>query len=130
VDEADRFLGVEHPSGFEGHRRVLEIWRGHMLPQPATFWTREAWSECGPFDESAGPFLDYDFFCRLSRRFPFHWVDQVLANYRMHADSQTSSMSDEERLRRVIPVSRRHWGPMTRPLYWQVLASWVAHRVV
>ena len=25
VDEADRFLGFEHPSGFESHRRVLEI---------------------------------------------------------------------------------------------------------
>jgi glycosyltransferase involved in cell wall biosynthesis len=129
VDEADRFLGVEHPSGFESHRRVLEIWKGHMLPQPAVFWTRQAWERCGPFDEAAGPFLDYDFFCRLSREFPFHYVDQVLAHYRLHAASQTASMTDQERLARAVPVSRRHWGSPARALYWQVLGSWLRHRV-
>lgn len=129
VDEADRFLGMEHPSGFESHRRVLEIWKGHALPQPATFWSREAWERCGPFDGSAGPFLDYDFFCRLSREYDFHHVDQVLAHYRLHARSQTASMSDRERLERVIPVSRRYWGPPTRALYWRLLSSWLAYRV-
>jgi glycosyltransferase involved in cell wall biosynthesis len=129
VDEADGFLGMEHPSGFESHRRVLEIWRGHALPQPATFWTREAWERCGPFDAGAGPFLDYDFFCRLSRQYDFHCVDQVLAHYRLHPRSQTFSMSDRERLERVIPVSRRYWGPPTRALYWRLLASWLDYRV-
>jgi len=32
IDEEDRFIGVEHPSAFESHRRVLEIWKGHCLP--------------------------------------------------------------------------------------------------
>ena len=129
IDESDRFLGMEHPSGFESHRRVLEIWKGHALPQPAIFWSREAWERCGPFDETAGPFLDYDFFCRLSREHEFHHVDQVLAHYRLHPSSQTSSMTDRERLERVIPVSRRYWGPPTRALYWRLLASWLDYRV-
>jgi hypothetical protein len=38
-------------------------------------------------------------------------------------------MSDRERLERVIPVSRRYWGPPTRALYWRLLASWLDYRV-
>jgi glycosyltransferase involved in cell wall biosynthesis len=129
VDEADRFLGVEHPSGFLSHRRVLEIWKGHTLPQPAIFWTREAGDRGGPFDDAVGPLLDYDFFCRLSREYDFHFVNQVLAHYRLHGASQTASMTDRERLERAIPVSRRYWGPRRRALYWQMLASLVAFRV-
>jgi len=129
VDENDRFLGVEHPSGFESHRRVLEIWKGHALPQPAIFWTRTVWERCGPFDEAVGPFLDYDFFCRASRDFQFHYVDQVLANYRLHPGAQTASMTDRQRLDRAIGVSRRHWGPPSHLLYWRLLTSWLAYRL-
>ena len=129
IDEADRFLGFEHPSGFESHRRVLEIWKGHTLPQPAIFWTREVWARCGPFEPAVGPFLDYDYFCRVSREFDFHSVDQVLAHYRLHATAQTASMTDGQRLERAIHVSRRHWGARSRPEYWQLLASWLTYRL-
>ena len=92
IDESGSFIGVEHPSAFENHRRVLEIWRGHNLPQPAIFWTREVWERCGPLDETAY-WLDYDLFCRFSRDYVFHFIDQVLANYRLHAESKTVSVS-------------------------------------
>ena len=65
-------LGVEHPSAFESHRRVLEIWKGHCLPQPAIFWTREVWEACGPLDVAERLMLDYDLFCRFSQRYAFH----------------------------------------------------------
>ena len=37
IDEDDHPTGLEHPSLFAGHRRVLQIWQGHTIPQPATF---------------------------------------------------------------------------------------------
>jgi hypothetical protein len=37
VDEEGHFTGIEHPSRFDSHRRVLEIWKGHTIPQPAVF---------------------------------------------------------------------------------------------
>ena len=112
IDESGSFIGVEHPSAFESHRRVLEIWRGHNLPQPAIFWTREVWERCGPLDETAY-WLDYDLFCRLSRDYVFHFIDQVLANYRLHAESKTVSASERERLESSIAVSRRYWGGLS-----------------
>jgi len=128
IDEDDRFVGVEHPSAFDSHRRVLEIWKGHCLPQPAVFWTREVWDACGPMTVDEPLMLDYDLFCRFSARYAFHRIEPVLANYRLHTQSKTSSVTDEQRLEQAIAVSRRYWGsPLTRQ-YWQTLASYAVFR--
>jgi glycosyltransferase involved in cell wall biosynthesis len=129
IDEHDRFLGIEHPSGFESHLRVLEIWKGHLLPQPAVFWTREVWERCGPLDEREHLMLDYDLFCRFSREYTFHPIDQVLANYRLHTASKTESIDDRKRLEAAIVVSRRYWGSWTHPQFWRILLSYGRFRL-
>ncbi len=109
IDETGRFIGIEHPSRFEGHRRVLEVWKGHAIPQPATFWTREVWERCGPLTQTAY-WLDYDLFCRFSREYVFHEIDQVLATYRLHTSSKTSSATEADRLEAAIDTSRAYWS--------------------
>jgi len=128
IDEQDRFIGIEHPSAFESHERVLEIWKGHCLPQPAIFWRREAWRAAGELDPAAGPMLDYDFFCRLSRLFPFSWMDRVLAGYRLHSSSITASMTDSARLEKAIAISRRYWGSPQDPLHRRLQRSEAHYR--
>jgi glycosyltransferase involved in cell wall biosynthesis len=129
IDEHDTFLGVEHPSAFENHRRVLEIWKGYCIPQPAVFWTPEIWQRCGPLNEHEQLMLDYDLFCRFSQRYDFHMIDQVVATYRLHTQSKTSSVSDQQRLEDAIRVSRRYWGPPTSLQFWRILASYGAFRL-
>jgi glycosyltransferase involved in cell wall biosynthesis len=129
IDEHDTFLGVEHPSAFESHRRVLEIWKGYCIPQPAVFWTPEVWQRCGPLDVHEQLLLDYDLFCRFSREYQFHTIDQVIATYRLHTQSKTSSVSVEQRLEHSIQVSRRYWGAPTSLQFWQILASYSAFRL-
>jgi len=124
IDEHGRVIGIEHPSHFESHRRVLEIWKGHMIPQPAVFWTSEVWRTCGPMDEASGyHWLDYDLFCRFSARYRFHFVDQVLANYRLHSESKTMKWTEADRLEDTIPISRRYWGSPLSLMYWQLTVS-------
>jgi glycosyltransferase involved in cell wall biosynthesis len=129
VDEYDRFLGVEHPSAFESHRRVLEIWKGHCLPQPSIFWTREVWERSGPLNTDEQLMLDYDLFCRMSRDFDFHRIDRVLSSYRLHTQSKTSSVTDADRLEQAIAVSRRYWGSPLSLRYWQIQSSYVRYRL-
>jgi glycosyltransferase involved in cell wall biosynthesis len=128
IDEQDHFLGVEHPSGFESHRRVLEIWKGHWLPQPSTFWTREVWERSGPLNTDEQLMLDYDLFCRLSRECDFHWIDRVLSSYRLHGQSKTNAVTDADRLEQAITVSRRYWGSPFSLQYWQIQASYLRYR--
>jgi glycosyltransferase involved in cell wall biosynthesis len=124
VDELGAPLGVEHPWAPDaGHRRVLEVWKGNCAPQPATFWTAEAWRRCGPLDEGEDLVFDYDLLCRFSSRYPLRPVDQVLATYRLHCHSKTSTSAQRETLRRSVRVSRRHWGSPARPLYWRLRLS-------
>lgn len=129
IDEHDRFVGIEHPSAFEGHRRVLEIWKGYCIPQPAVFWTPEVWQRCGPLNEREQLMLDYDLFCRFSREYRFHFVDQVLATYRIHSESKTSSVTDAQRLEQAVQVSRRYWGSPASLQRWRVELSYARHRL-
>jgi FkbM family methyltransferase len=130
IDEHGRYTGIEHPSDFRSHRRVLKVWKGHTIPQPAVFWTADVWRTCGPMDESVrSAWIDYDLFCRISRRYRFHVIDRVLANYRLHADSKTSRSTAAGRLQEAICLSRRHWGSPLRPGYWQLASSLAIHRL-
>ena len=128
IDEQGRFIGIEHPSYFVSHRRVLEIWKGYGLPQPAVFWTTEVWRECGAMDESLKYHLDYDLFCRFSQKYRFHWVDQLFATYRLHAESKTEQWAEVDRLADSIQLSRRYWGSPLSPTYWQLALSLAWHQ--
>jgi glycosyltransferase involved in cell wall biosynthesis len=127
VDEQGRFVGIEHPSHFVSHKRVLEVWKGHSIPQPAVFWTPEVWKTCGPMRDIQYH-LDYDLFCRFSRRYRFHFVDQILATYRLRPGSKTGGMDEEHRLEHSISLSREYWGTPFRPFYWQMRTSLALHQ--
>jgi glycosyltransferase involved in cell wall biosynthesis len=129
IDEDDKATGREHPCAFQGHRRVLEVWKGHCLPQPAAFWTRAVWERCGPLDEGQHLVLDYDFFCRVSRHYDFHVVDQVLANYRLHAQSKTCSADGRRVLEESIRASRRYWGGLGWSDAARLLGSYASYRL-
>lgn len=129
IDEHDRFAGIEHPSAFESHRRLLEIWKGDCVPRPAVFWTPEVWRRCGPLNEREPSMLDYDLFCRFSRDYRFHHVDQVLAACRVRAESITSSVTDEQRVEQAVRVSRRYWGSPASLQRWQLELSYARHRL-
>lgn len=129
-DANGRFVGIEHPSNFESHKRLLEIWKGHTIPQPSVFWTRGAWENCGPMDSDLGSdWIDYSLFCRFSKRYHFWFVDQILATYRLHPDSKTQSSTDEQRLAECIKISRSYWGSPMMPLYWQLTWSLMMHNI-
>ncbi len=128
IDEHGRFIGIEHPSHFESHRRVLEIWKGHMIPQPAVFWTPEVWKTCGAMDETLKYHLDYDLFCRFSRRYRFHAIDQIFATYRLHAESKTEAWTEADRLEDSMRLSRRYWGSPFALRYWQLTLSLALYR--
>ena len=123
IDENDEPTGREHPSAFVDHRRVLEVWKTHCIPQPATFWTAEVMRTCGLLDEGEQLVPDYELFCRYSKRFHFHFLDQVLAAYRLHLSSKTCSHTEEEVTAQALHVSWRHWGSAARLQFWRLLWS-------
>src|SRR5215470_15932021 len=123
IDENDVWTGEEHPSVPATHRRILQVWKAHCVPQPATFWTAEVWKRCGPLDETLHLALDYDLFCRFSRRYRFHFVDALLADYRLHGASKTCSNEQDAVREQAIAISRRYWGSPLWLRYWWLRGS-------
>lgn len=123
------YVGVEHPAEFRGHFEQLAIWkRGfNTLPQPSVFWHRRVWEECGGLDESESHVLDYDLFCRYSRRFRFHKVDELWSTYRLHAASKSAQRTEAEVLALSVAVSRRHWPAWWHPRRWRLAWSHWLH---
>ncbi len=129
IDAQGRFIGIEHPSQFESHRRVLAIWKGYTIPQPAVFWTPEVWQTCGGMHEHMqSSEIDYDLFCRFSRHYRFHMVDQVFATYRLHAASQTVQQTEANRLADCIQISKSYWGSPLSLMYWQLTLALAWYR--
>lgn len=127
TDPEGRYVGIEHPSRFSSHTRVLEVWKGHTIPQPSVFWTNEVWRACGPILDDL--WVDYGLFCRFSKRYAFHPVDQVLSTYRLHPESKTQMSGEARRLREVVAISRQHWGPLWSPRRWRVGLSYFMFRL-
>lgn len=127
IDAQGIYTGIQHPCYFESYKRLLEIWKGHTIPQPSTFWAREVWETCGPIDIDAYH-PDYDLFCSFAKKYKFHTVDRVLATYRLHEESKTMHLSEEERLKDSITTSRKHWGSPFSLLYWQLNFSLAWYR--
>jgi hypothetical protein len=117
---------VEHPAEFESHFDQLAIWtRGfNNIPQPSTFWHRRVWESFGGMNESENHVLDYDLFCRFSRRYRFYKVDELWATYRMHPVSKSAQRTEAEVLEMSIATSRRNWPGIWHPLRWRLALSY------
>jgi glycosyltransferase involved in cell wall biosynthesis len=70
----------------------LEVWYvGGLYQQQGVFWRRNLWDAAGGVDETLQYCFDYDLWLKFVRVQPFaHWIDQHLANFRIHPGSKTS----------------------------------------
>ncbi len=126
--EGSPYVGREHPAEYHGHFDLLAVWRrGHsIIPQPSTFWHRKVYETCGDFDEHCQS-LDYLQWCKFSRRFAFHRVDELWSTYRMHPASVSANKTEEEWLDIMIRYSRMQWGRWWQPLRWRCELSYRWH---
>jgi glycosyltransferase involved in cell wall biosynthesis len=70
---------------------------GNKIPQPAVFWTREAYRAIGGMSEDQDLVSDYEYWCRLLKNFPdYKFIDSYLAEYRLHADQITTKIVSEQ----------------------------------
>lgn len=74
-----------------------------MIGQPAAFWRRSLLEKVGLFDESMKMAADFDFFIRAGRSGKLMYTPDVLAAFRTHSASLTSSQTrlGKEEVRRI-----------------------------
>jgi glycosyltransferase involved in cell wall biosynthesis len=76
---------------FGGSRDDFLLWweKRQDLLQPAVFFTRRAAEAAGPLREDLSLILDTEYWSRLSQKFQFHYVPEVLAIQQRQPDSKT-----------------------------------------
>jgi glycosyltransferase involved in cell wall biosynthesis len=61
----------------------------NFLSQPATFWRKRVYEEFGDFNESQGYSLDYEYWLRLGQKYKPGFINDYLANFRLHPASKS-----------------------------------------
>jgi len=67
----------------------LAQWNQNSVGQPAFFFSRTAWNECGPLGEDLHYGMDLDLWLKIAKAFVLAKVDAMLAFERFHKDSKT-----------------------------------------
>ncbi|HUN07790.1 MAG TPA: glycosyltransferase [Aggregatilineales bacterium] len=65
--------------------------RYNLMPFHAFLFRRECLEKCGYFDETLHWMEDYEFLLRLASHYDFYYLDEPLANYRVHAGQTTQT---------------------------------------
>jgi glycosyltransferase involved in cell wall biosynthesis len=96
IDASGEKIGERRLSPIPSLGRLQGFISGTLgLYQPATFWTRELFDRVGGVDPSFQFAMDTDLFVRFAANgASFRYLDKVLVNFRVHADSKTSTMQD------------------------------------
>lgn len=78
-----------------------------FIAQPATFWRRELLEELGYLDESENLVMDYEYWLRIGAKYQPMFINQYLACWRSHGESQTSKALVQN-MKDALRVSRRY----------------------
>lgn len=100
-----------------------DIFKYDYVIQPASFWTRQAWTTTGPLDESMTVVADWEWFARArSRSVTFKPVSRYLAAYRILRTSKTQQ-GGQKRNRELTELLRRNVGDEYASTFGRVIAD-------
>lgn len=107
IDSDGKTIGEQRQTPFT---RKGYLFGGSTLQQPATFWKRDLYLECGGMDPSYRFTFDTDLFFRFALKGArFKHVNKFVASFRIH--SQSKSTNDADICARELKQLRRAYLP-------------------
>jgi len=97
---------------------------GNDFMQPSCLFTREAWNESGPIDETLHFALDVEYWIRISERFKFKRISDVLSISLAHPDAKTISMRDRSHAELAIICMRHGKELAARRIFDQIISKY------
>jgi glycosyltransferase involved in cell wall biosynthesis len=94
------------------YQRLSEVC---FICQPTVFLRTEVIRTVGPLDITLDYCMDYEYWMRIAKRFRIGYLEEYLANSRLHFDSKTLSKRLEVH-RETLQVVKRHYGQV--PMQW------------
>lgn len=107
-DDRPLVVDVLPPYDWEDLRRIC------IVPQQASFWRRRAWEAAGGLGREFWFSFDYEFFLKVAQNGRVRHVPRLLAAYRHHAQTKTSTgknrWADDDRKLRERYLGRPEWN--------------------
>lgn len=100
IDINDKILSETKPESNDFNARLLGY---YPIQHPSTFFARSILDDVGLLNESYHYCMDADLFTRISLKGEVAYVDKVIAEFRIHADSKTG-MTEVEFTKELIPI--------------------------
>jgi GT2 family glycosyltransferase len=111
IDERGTVIGMHYSRPFS-----LRIFASfNTICQPASLVRRSAWERVAGVDENLHFGMDYDLWWKLARIGKIGFVDEVVAQYREHAETKTRSRY-RQAVETAIDIVRTYCGYV--PLLW------------
>jgi len=98
-------LGVRWPNRLEVEG--LANWSENHFGQPACFFSRNSWKQCGPLEEDLHYEMDFEFWLSIAEEFTFEKVNHMIAAARYHSDAKTGKGRGQFHIEQVL-IQIRH----------------------
>jgi glycosyltransferase involved in cell wall biosynthesis len=127
IDERGREYGIR--THVRQVNADLLINQCDYIVQPAAFWRSSLWRTMGELDESLRYSMDYEYWMRVSKRYPLDYLPIAFARERLYANAKTFKGAIP-RLEEIAAVARRHGGDGLPRAYVAEAAAAYAQRGV
>ncbi|OGU46776.1 MAG: hypothetical protein A2X68_03530 [Ignavibacteria bacterium GWC2_56_12] len=95
-----------------------------IVRQPSSFWRREVMERLGGIDESFHLVMDLDFFLRVGKRYPLHYLEGNLSYYRHYGETKSTALARRQ-VGEIYRVYRSHGIILTGPIVRSLLAKYI-----
>ncbi len=90
---------------------LFEWCYGNDFMQPSTLFTKQAWDECGPLDETLHMAMDMDLWIKIRKKYEFRMVDAMISHALSHEDAKTTAFRNTMLVDTAIVINK-HGGEM------------------
>lgn len=117
INESSQVTGSFNVQPFDKER----LFETCIICQPAAFIRRDVFVRMGGVDESLKFCMDYDLWIRISNEYPLGYIDEYLANSRLHDACKSITSWADVGLPEIVQTSLKY--------YQSVSGSWIAEYI-
>lgn len=112
VDPAGIVLKTQQPGQLD--RKSIADWEENGFQQPACLFSRAAWEEAGPIDESLFIAMDFDLWLKIAKTHSFVRIPAVLAGATIHPSAKTQAFDNLKHVESWMVLMRQGFEEMAK----------------
>lgn len=83
----------------------------NFISQPSTFWRKNLLNTVGYLAESEHLVMDYEYWCRIGKKYPLHVIDENLSFFRYYQTSKSGSLYTKQFTREATIILKHTKNP-------------------